>query len=369
MTKKTAVVAIVGALILGCSILGTSPSDEKVKTFYKSKQYNQKTEKFENRRPGLIDKDREEFLSFSLIWDWFKGAKDATPKEKLPEEKVDLAEFLHGEETVKFIWLGHSSLLINFAGKIILVDPIFSSSASPVSFIGRRFQDPVIRLKELPKIDLILISHDHYDHLDMETVKFFKEKNITFVSSLGVGSHLEGWGVSKHKIIERDWMESFEYKSITFTAAPSQHFSGRGIIDGDKTLWSSWIIKSSKYSIYFSGDSGYDIHFKNIGEKYGPFDIAFIENGQYDVRFGSVHMLPEEVAIAYKELKAKKVFPIHWGMFDLSTHSWYEPPKRLLKAVENKEDVVSPRIGFLYDLSQLPNLKRWWNEYPRKENK
>lgn len=347
-------------LIAGCASLGTAPDDKKVENFYSSKQYNQKTKKFENRRVGIIEKDRDKAFNFSTIWEWLKGGENTVPKSKMPEDQVDIAKFMEDSGGLKFIWLGHSSLLVNFEGKIILIDPIFSSAASPVSFIAKRFQDPVIQLTDLPQVDFILISHDHYDHLDMDTVKFFKEKNVTFVAPLGVGSHLQGWGIQPDKIIEKDWMQSFSAKGIEFIATPSQHFSGRGLSEGNKTLWASWVVQSDEHKIYFSGDSGYDVHFKEIGEKLGPFDIAFMENGQYDDRWQAAHMVPEQVAKAYQELKAEKVFPIHWGMFPLAMHPWNEPPTRLLKAVDNQDDVVIPKIGLVYDLNQMPKSEVWW---------
>lgn len=352
---------IVGFFYLSNSQFGTIPSEEKIQSFKESKQYNQDLNVFQNRRLDLIAKDREAAMNIDFMLEWFSGGKDTKPVKELPEAEIDIAGFLEESDKFKFIWLGHSSLLMNIEGKIVLVDPIFSNVASPVSFIARRFQPPVVDIKDLPNIDLILISHDHYDHLDMETIKFFKDKNITFITPLGVGSHLEGWGVNENKIVEKDWMESFVFKDIEFIATPSQHFSGRGLSDANKTLWASWVIRTPKYTTYFSGDSGYDEHFKDIGEKYGPFDLAFMENGQYDNRFKAAHMLPEEVAIAYQELQAKKVFPIHWGMFALNTHPWYEPPQRLIHAVKQKGDVVTPLIGQLYDLDQLPTLAHWWN--------
>ena len=365
MKTKSALFTMAALLLSACANFGTSPDQEQTQTFLKSKQYNSETRMFQNRRPGLIAKAREEAMSLSFIWEWFQGGVDSTPTEKLPESKVDMTAFLSESNKLKFIWLGHSSLLLNFQGKIILIDPVFSGSASPVSFVARRFQPPVITLKDLPKIDVILISHDHYDHLDMKTIKFFRNKEVTFVTPLGVGSHLAGWGVNKDKIVEKDWMASYSFKGVKFTATPAQHFSGRGLSDENKTLWASWVIQSGKYRIFFSGDSGYDQHFKVIGDTFGPFDIAFMENGQYDANFTAGHMLPEQVAVAYKELKAKKVFPIHWGMFALNRHPWYEPPKRLVKALKVKADILTPRIGFLYDLDRPVTLEKWWNSFPR----
>lgn len=364
--KKTLILTIASittlVISISCSSMGTSPSDKEEERFSKSKNYNKNKKKFENRRPDIIEKDRDKAFTLSTIWEWFMGGNETEPDRPLAQSSVDIKSFLEDTNSVKFIWLGHSTLLINFEGKIILLDPIFSNAAAPVSFVANRFQDPVIPLKDLPPIDAVLISHDHYDHLDMNTVKFFRHQNVMFITPLGVGSHLKGWGVDESQIIERDWMESFSLGNITFTATPSQHFSGRGLTDTNKTLWASWVISSSKHKVYFSGDSGYDTHYKTIGEKFGPFDIAFIENGQYDERWGAAHMRPEEVALAYKELQAKKVFPIHWGMFALAMHPWYEPPQRLLDALESKEDMVIPRIGYQYNLEKLPELAKWWEK-------
>ena len=224
-----------------------------------------------------------------------------------------------------------------------------------------RYQAPIVSLKDLPRVDVILISHDHYDHLDMQTAEFFKDQETVFITPLGVGSHLESWGIKKNKIIERDWHQTHNLKGIEFIATPSQHFSGRGLSDRNSTLWASWIIRSESHKVYFSGDSGYDIHFKEIGEKYGPFDIAFMENGQYNEKWHAAHLMPEEAAKAYLELKAEKVFPIHWGMFTLAMHTWWEPPQRLLAAVERKEDVVIPKIGLVYEVGNEPSIDPWWD--------
>ncbi|CBW25712.1 putative exported protein [Halobacteriovorax marinus SJ] len=352
-----------GTIMVGCSALGTSPSKERIDKYKSSKNYNLKEEKFENRLPNIVDEMMDRNFTFGSIFNFFKSHPNRKPEKLLPEIKPDLASFLEPSKELKSIWFGHSTILLNMDSKIILVDPVFSKAASPVSFAVQRFQPPVLKLEELPKVDYILISHDHYDHLDMESIKFFKEKDIKFITPLGVGAHLEGWGISKEKIIERDWWQGAEFEGIKFIATPSQHFSGRGLMDRCKTLWASWVLQSENHNIYFSGDSGYDTHFKDIGDKYGPFDVAFIENGQYNEKWEEVHLLPKQSIQAYKDLRAKKYFPIHWGMFVLSMHTWNEPMQEIFKLSENNEvNLVVPKIGQIVNLSNDFTNEFWWRD-------
>lgn len=342
--------------------MGTIPSEEKVREFQNSKNYNATKGEFTNRKPNIIDEMWDRNLNFKNIIDFLKGGENKAPSKSLPEVKPDLAEFLKPCSDLKAIWFGHSSLILNLGGTIVLVDPVFSSAAAPVSFVTKRFQPPVLKLNELPEIDYILISHDHYDHLDMESIKHFKDKKANFVTPLGVSSHLEGWGIAPERIVEKDWWETAKFDDVKFIATPAQHFSGRGIFDRNKTLWASWVIQSENHNIYFSGDSGYDIHFKDIGVKYGPFDVAFLESGQYNEQWREVHMFPEDAALAYKDLKAKKFFPIHWGMFVLSKHPWNDPAKQLhILSKTNQIDLVVPKLGQLVNFSDGFQLDEWWN--------
>ncbi len=306
-------------------------------------------------------KDRN--YSLSSILEFFSERKDGVPSKKLPEVKPDMELFLKPSNDLKAIWFGHSSFLLNMDGKIILVDPVFSGSASPFSFAVKRFQEPVLNLEELPDIDFLLISHDHYDHLDMKSVEFFRDKGGTFIVPLGVGSHLKGLGIQEGKIIERDWWESIKLDDVEFISAPAQHFSGRGLTDENKTLWASWIVRSPNHNLYFSGDSGYDIHFKEIGEKYGPFDVAFIESGQYNEKWPEVHLLPAQAVRAYHDLKAKKYFPVHWGMFELAYHTWYDPIEKLHKlSKEQNVDLLAPKIGQIVSVKEDHFLEKWWKD-------
>lgn len=366
--------AITSFSISGCSSFGTKPSDKDIKRFENSINYNKKKQQFVNRIPDVIEKMQERNLSWKLFKEWFKAGKDRVPSEKLPEVSPDINAFLSTTKDLKVIWFGHSSFLLNMDGNIILVDPVFSESASPVSWMVKRFQEPVLKLEELPKVDYIVISHDHYDHLDMQSIKHFKEKKVTFVTPLGVGSHLKGWGIDEKNIIERDWWQSTTLNGVEFTATPAQHFSGRTGFNGNQTLWASWVLKTKNHNVFFSGDTGYDIHFQQIGERLGPFDVAFIENGQYNLNWREVHLLPEEGVKAFQELKAKKYFPVHWGMFELSLHAWYDPVEKLFNLAKQKNiEVVAPKLGQVVNLNQKFNNELWWNKetttgsYPQAE--
>lgn len=343
------------------SIFGSLPSKNQIEGFKNSSQYDSVTQKFVNRNAKLIKKMRKEAMNLGTVIEWLKTGKNRTPEQPLPQVKPDLAEFLKPSEFLKVIWFGHSSLLLNFAGKMILIDPVFSPSAAPLPFMVKRFQAPVLSRDELPDIDYIVISHDHYDHLDMETVQFFKEKRAQFLAPLGVSCHLNAWGIESSRIHELDWWESVSFEGIEFIATPAQHFSGRTLANQNKTLWASWVIKGRGLNIFFSGDSGYDIHFQQIGDLHGPFDIAFIENGQYNLKWQAVHALPEQSVQAYFDLKAKKYFPIHWGMFVLSMHTWREPVDRLLQLARDQGvSLVTPKIGEISIISSDYKNVEWW---------
>lgn len=352
---------LVGVTLMSCSSFGTRPDKKMKENFNASKQFNKEKGVFENRKSGIIAEMKKRNMSFKMIREWFSGGEDRVPKELLPEVKPDITEFLKPSSDLKVIWFGHSSFLLNLDGNIVLVDPVFGSSAAPFSFMVKRFQKPVLELQELPEIDYIVISHDHYDHLDMESIKYFKDKKAKFITPLGVGSHISGWGIDSARIIEKDWWESVSFNNIEFIATPAQHFSGRNGINDNETLWASWVIKSINHKIYFSGDSGYDTHFKKIGEMYGPFDVAFIENGQYNENWREVHLLPEESVKAYSDLKAEKFFPVHWGMFELALHSWYDPAEQLFTLSKKSQiNLVMPKIGQVVNINQGIELERWW---------
>ena len=349
---------------------GKIPSGKFLTRIEASPHYHETKEVFVNRRPDIKDTMTvgADFWADPLgreVPNFLFNNNQTEPAGLLPEERnPDLAAFEASDGRVKFIWLGHSTVLLSIDGRVILFDPVFSDHASPFPIAAKRFQPPVIHLEDLPEVDHIIISHDHYDHLDMETVKYFVKSDVKFITPLGVGSHLRYWGVDEARITELDWWEEANLDGMIYAATPSQHFSGRiGVMHNDKTLWASWVIAGKTDSVYFSGDSGYDTHYKDIGRKYGPFDVVFMENGQYNESWRAVHNLPDEAITAFKDVGGTYLVPVHWGMFNLSVHNWFDPPKeitRLAKAEDIK--LITPRLGQLIDLNNPPLYDQWWLE-------
>ncbi len=291
---------------------------------------------------------------------------DALPKNAIPvieQTARSLEQLPRDQDTV--IRLGHSSIFIQIAGQRWLIDPVFSDRASPFSFAGpKRFHQTPISLSELPEIDGVMISHDHYDHLDKQTIKALANKVNHFVVPLGVDGHLKSWGVSTDKITSLDWWESVSVADVTLTATPTQHFSGRGLFDKNQTLWASYVIASPSSKLYFSGDSGYFDGFKEIGERFGPFDLTMVETGAYDKDWPTIHMSPEQSLQAHIDLKGKQMMPIHNGTFDLAFHSWYEPLERILSlAATANVKLVTPMMGQVVSLnSATASNHAWWQE-------
>ena len=355
--------ALVLFLFMHQTSFGRKPSGIRLERIQKSPQYIKGA--FQNQHLTPTFTSNGNF--FSVLYDFLFGKHERkTPDHVLPSIKRDL--HLPAGLQPEITWFGHSSYLIQINGLNILVDPAFSERTSPVSFAGTKAYPGtnVYTVADMPKIDVLVITHDHYDHMDYKTILALKEKVGVIVTSLGVGSHLEYWGFPVEQIKELDWWESTAINAETsFTAAPARHFSGRGVIR-NKTLWSSFILKSKDYKLYLGGDSGYDTHFKAIGDAYGPFDLAVLENGQYNLSWANIHLMPEEVAQAAMDLKAKAVLPVHWAKFTLATHAWDEPVSRLVTAAERLAlPVITPRIGEKIVLkSVLPNA-HWW----QKENR
>lgn len=287
------------------------------------------------------------------------------PQDNLKVEKLDSTEVAHYTKGTRLVWYGHSSFFLQMDGKNILIDPMFGKVPAPHPLLGaNRFNDEMpLQAEQLPFIDMVVISHDHYDHLDYSTILKIKEKVGMFYIPLGVGVHLEAWGIDKERIVELDWWQEAQDGNILLACTPAQHFSGRKFNNGQSTLWGSWVIQSGKESIFYSGDSGYGEHFKAIGEKYGPFDFAMMECGQYNTMWPDIHMFPEETAQAGIDVKAKVIMPIHWGAFKLALHSWTDPIERVVKkSSELQLPLIAPRIGQEIHLKALDTLtmEKWW---------
>ena len=300
----------------------------------------------------------------STTWDFLFADNQRIPDAELPVKPVNLSHFNNPDiDQLNVTWLGHSSLMINIDGYKILTDPVFEKRIS--IFGPTRFNGEVpLDIEEIPEVDAIIISHDHYDHLNKYTVQRLIDKPNKFIVPLAVGALLEDWGVPRDKIVELDWWQEHRLgQNLMIAATPAQHFSGRGLLDRNATLWASWVIQTRSHSVFFSGDSGYFGGFKQIGEKYGPFDMTFIECGAYGEGWPKVHMFPEETVQAHQDLKGNVLHPIHWGTFNLALHPWYEPMVRLTVAADSKNVMIAtPIVGETTVYGSHIRSARWWEE-------
>jgi L-ascorbate metabolism protein UlaG (beta-lactamase superfamily) len=297
---------------------------------------------------------------YELLKKYFKKNPLLRPPFRLPSVKGRPGSIR--SDTPVITWFGHSSYLITIHEKNILVDPVFSGNAAPVSWMVKSFAgSDVYTPDDFPQIDALILTHDHYDHLDYRTVIKLRPKVKAVYCSLGLLSHLSYWGFTTDMIHEIDWWQKVSMdQDLSLTAAPARHFSGRGL-KRFKTLWSSFILRSGSYNLYLGGDSGYDQHFKEIGEKYGPFDIAILECGQYNTAWPFIHMMPEETVQAAADLRANLLLPVHWGKFALAMHPWDEPIKRLVaRAGQLHMKVTTPMIGEPVVLGAAYPYKDWW---------
>ncbi|MEO6151416.1 MAG: MBL fold metallo-hydrolase [Mucilaginibacter sp.] len=301
-----------------------------------------------------------------ILKQYIQNKAENTPKKKLGPFKTDTTVYQTPPAGgLRITWVGHSSLLIEVDGKRILTDPVWSDRVSFSQVIGpKRFFKPPIALTDLPPLDAIIQSHDHYDHLDEATVKYFAGKNIPFYCSEGVGQHLEKWGVKPNLITELNWGDSAPIGGdIKITATPARHFSGRGLFNRNQTLWSSWVIKGPQHNIFFGADSGTTPDFKAIGDAYGPFDLTMLEVGAYGQYWPDIHMGPDNATNAHLALKGKLMMPIHWGTFNLAPHAWFEPAERLLGLAKDKGiDLFMPRPGTPTVVNGTYN-SLWWRQY------
>jgi L-ascorbate metabolism protein UlaG (beta-lactamase superfamily) len=263
---------------------------------------------------------------------------------------------------LRITWMGHSSVLVEIDGHRILTDSVWSERASPVTWAGpKRFHQVPIELSELPKIDAVLISHDHYDHLDMPTTQALAAKGTRFVVPLGVGAHLERWGVPPSQFTEMDWGEETHLAGLTILAAPARHYSGRNPFRRSETLWCSSVIRGPVHRVFYSGDTGYSDHFKAIGERYGPFDITLMKVGGYDPSWVDIHMSPEQAVQAHLDVAGHILVPVHWGTFNMAFHSWSEPIERTIATTTRAGvQLVVPKPGQIIDLKRPPPLDYWW---------
>jgi L-ascorbate metabolism protein UlaG (beta-lactamase superfamily) len=308
---------------------------------------------------------------------WLKPNKaEKTPLQQLPVDSVCLAKaFPDCLKGLHITWLGHSILLMQIDGIRVIIDPVFSNRASPVSFVGpKRFQDELpVNTDDLPFIDAVFISHNHYDHLDKQAVLELDSKVGIFITTIGVGKHLQKWGIDSAKIREYTWWQEDSIQGVSgetlhFACTPARHFSGRGLVR-DKTLWASFVFIGNTHRAFYSGDTSYEVHFKQIGHHYGPFDLTIIENGQYNTAWSDVHLFPEDAVKAHLDLRGRYMLPVHWASFNLAPHDWFEPIERAnTKASNLGLSILTPRIGQTLRIDDDVVTVDWWRNFLPKGN-
>lgn len=355
---------IIGALLIATLLymqqdkFGKSPGGTRLERIKQSPNF--KNGKFQNlsHTPTLS----EGHSWFKVLYEaYFKNKPRHSPTDIIPSVKTDLLNL--PVDTNVLVWFGHSSYFMQIDGKRILVDPVFSGNASPIPRTTKSFKGTdIYTVADLPDIDYLFISHDHYDHVDYETLIALKDKTKKVICGLGVGAHFELWGYDSNKIIEKDWNEKVELDSgFTAFIEPARHFSGRGF-STNNTLWASYVLQTPSMKIYIGGDSGYDTHYAEIGNKYGSIDLAILDNGQYDEAWKYIHNLPEDVLKAAQDLKAKRIFPVHSSKFALGSHDWDEPLVKLTELNKSYNiPLVTPMIGEIVNLKDsTQQFKQWW---------
>ncbi len=360
------VLAALAAALLGsaCAAFGSTPRGSRLTRMERSPQHD--AARFTNPLDTEVMLARGRWRAIREFL--FGGSPAREPHGPVPITRVTPRSFVSPPPRgLRLTWLGHATMLIEIDGHVVLTDPMLSERASPFGWAGpKRFFPAPIAAEELPPIDVVVISHDHYDHLDRATIRELSARPLTFVVPLGVGAHLEGWGVRPERIVELDWWEGAATgDGLRLVAAPARHFSGRGLRDRNRTLWSSWAILGSRHRIYFGGDSGSFPGIAEIGAKLGPFDVTLLDVGAYGANWPHVHMTPEEAVEAHRALGGKLLVPIHWGTFNLSTHGWTEPVERLCVAATGAGiRFAIPAPGQSVTPGVTETVARWWPELP-----
>ena len=357
-------VLLIQVFLFGCTTINASDLIRE-KRIIESPQWNGETFQNPERVPAT-----QWGKSLTTFWDYFfNKPKTYTPTPPLPAEPFDISQW-NEQRDLQFVWLGHTTFLIKIDDKVILTDPMFSQqSGSYGPFSPKRYSKTLASTDSLPVVDVVLITHNHSDHLDEDSIKALIPKTSHFIAPLAVSKLLEEWGVSHKKITELDWWQKKSIDGLTITAAPAKHTSERGIFDKNKTLWASYGIRGKKHNLYLSGDSGWFKGLYEIGKRLGPFDVTFFEIGAYgDIRgWKEVHYTPEQAIKAHQAVKGKLIVPSGWATFDLGMFPWYEPVERfLIAAKQNRVDYLTPKIGEVVKPLRVRDSKSWWKPFINK---
>lgn len=352
---------LAGISLSGCATFGKRPNGERLARMERSPQW--KGRRFENPQPIIND-------AWGMVRDAGSGSDHRVPALPVLTEKVDPRRFDAPPPTgLRVTWLGHSTLLVELDDRRVLFDPVWGERSSPFSWMGpKRWYPPLIALDRLPHVDAVVISHDHFDHLDMETIQAIKGWDTIFVAPLGVGAHLASWGVPEERIVELDWWERHRIGEVELVATPARHASGRWPLSGmNRTLWAGYALLGPNHRVFYAGDTGLFPGLKEIGERLGPFDLAMLEVGAYGRNWPDWHLGPEQAVLASQWVKADALLPVHWGLFNLAYHGWTEPAERVLAAAEKAGVTVTvPKPGQSIEPGTMPPLARWWPDVPWK---
>ena len=356
---------LVGVLALGLAVLvdgweaiGHAPTGARSQAMRASPQWDDGV--FENPQPLWND-------PIGMFTEFLHPQDDVVPADPIPVESVEASRFETPPASgLRVTWLGHSTVLIEIDGHVLLTDPVWGSRTSPVDWLGpERWYAPPLALDELPKLDAVLLSHDHYDHLDYPTIVALANHDTRFFAPLGVGAHLEGWGVPAERIEDVDWWDARQVGGLTITAAPARHASGREVLDQNRTLWAGYAIRSAHHNVFFSGDTGLFPGMTEIGARLGPFALTMLEVGAYGQAWPDWHLGPEQAVRAHGMLQGEVFLPIHWGLFNLANHGWTEPIERVRVAAEEAGvAVLTPRPGQSVEPTAAGQQERWWPTLP-----
>jgi L-ascorbate metabolism protein UlaG (beta-lactamase superfamily) len=344
----------------GLDVTGGKPDGERLARMQRSPNY--RDGEFHNSDTTLYGLEGSAWASMKR---WLFGPEQRHPPAPIPIVRLTRASFATAPASgLRATWLGHSSVLVEIDGARLLFDPVWANRASPSRIVGpKRFFEVPLPIEEMPPLDAVVASHDHYDHLDRDVVKALAkaQPNLRFIVPLGVGAHLERWGVAPERITDLDWWESTTLGALTLTATPARHFSGRGLSDKNHTLWASWSVKGTSHSVFHSGDTGPFAGFVDIGSRHGPFDLTLIKIGAYGEGWPDIHVTPEQAVDVNTTLRGRSLLPIHWGTFNLAFHSWDEPAERVVAAaVKNGTKLFVPRPGESIEPDSVPKQHFWW---------
>ena len=360
LAALVAVLAAAGWAVLSLPPFGAPLSGARLERAKANPQY---------RDGHFVNLQPEAPTSLAALGDYivrqFSGNEVREPPAPLPVLAVDKAALAAAPAPsgLRAFWIGHASVYIELDSLRLLLDPVFAERVSPLPVGPRRFHPPPIALADLPTIDAVLISHDHYDHLDMDTVRHLAARGTRFFVPLGIAAHLERWGVAPAQIEELEWWQQRTLRGVQIVCTPTRHYSGRGLGDRSATLWSSWSVAGPQHRFFYSGDTGYGTHFQEIGARLGPFDIAFVKIGAYGpgAAWADIHMSPEHAVQAFRDVRGKRMFPVHWSTFNLAYHAWDEPVRSTVaEANRTGVELVTPRLGEWVDADRQFVSTAWW---------